>query len=361
MIERKLTRIVSVGELLIGGTNPIVVQSMTNTDTADLEATWQQCRELMAAGCELIRVAVLNQKAILSVQELKKRLAVPLAADIHFSADLAVAALQAGVDKVRINPGNIGGAAALDRVLDAAKAQGAAIRIGVNSGSIEKDLLDKYGRPNAQAVVESALRWQRYCVDRNFSNLVFSLKSSNVCTTIEACEEFSRQSDFPQHIGITEAGVGRYAVIKSAAGLGALLLKGIGDTLRISLTGHPVQEIGACYDLLKAIGLRFRSPELISCPTCGRIQVDLEKLMPQVEALLQDCPLPLRVSVLGCAVNGPGEAQESDIGVAGGRGEFSLYRRGVLIKKVSEAEFAEAFREELQYFAQNWRNLPEID
>jgi (E)-4-hydroxy-3-methylbut-2-enyl-diphosphate synthase len=339
-----------VGELLIGGNNPVVVQSMTNTDTRDVRSTMEQCERLIAGGCELIRVAVLNRNTIPALKELKERLSVPLVADIHFSADLAVEALRAGVDKVRINPGNIGGFKELEKIINEAGNRGAAIRIGINSGSVEKDLIDKYGHPTAQAVVESALRWQEYCLGYNFTDLIFSLKSSDVQTTIEACEEFSRRSDFPQHIGITEAGFGRYALIKSAAGLGSLLLRGIGDTIRISLTGDPVAEIGACYDLLKAVGLRFREPEIISCPTCGRIQVDLEKLVKEVGRLAADCKLPLRITVLGCAVNGPGEAREADIGVAGGRGEVTLYRRGAVLKKVAEADFPAVFAEELQYW-----------
>ena len=348
MLKRRQTRSVRIGSLLIGSAHPIRVQSMTTTDTADAEATLAQIRTLENAGCELIRVTVPNRPSAPSRAKLKQGMSVPLIADIHFDYRMALLAIQAGVDKVRINPGNIGSEARVREVLRAAKEHGVAIRIGVNSGSVEKDLLEKYGYPSPDALAESALRHIRTCQDEDFDQVVVSIKSTDVRTCLEANRRLAEQTDFPLHLGITEAGRPAYGSIKSAVGIGGLLLDGIGDTIRVSLTAPPELEIPVAFDILKATGARVVSPELVACPTCGRIDIDLEKLMTEIEARLEGETLPVRIAVLGCVVNGPGEASEADIGIAGGGGMGILYRGGKAVAKVKEEDMVEALLAEIE-------------
>ena len=354
MLPREKTREVAIGDVVIGGKNPVAVQSMTTTDTKDFDETMAEIRALEGAGCEMVRVAFLNSKSFEALKEIKRQTKIPLVVDIHFTADLALLAMEAGADKIRINPGNLGGESKLDEILKMAKNKGAAIRIGVNSGSVEKDLLEKYGYPCSDAIVESALRWVEYFEKRKFYNTVLSLKSSNVNTAIESYEKISTQCEYPLHVGITEAGYGQYAVVKSAAGIGHILLKGIGNTIRASLVGDPVKEVEVCYDLLKATGVRITGPELIACPTCGRIQIDLDKLVNEVSERIKGITKPIKISVLGCPVNGPGEAREADIGIAGGNGKGWIYRDGAVVKTVDEADLVDALEEEIRvFFAEN--------
>ncbi len=351
--SRKKTRVVRIGGVTIGGGAPVVVQSMTNTDTRDVAATLAQICGLAAAGCELARLAVLDEHAARSFKDIKAESPLPLIADIHFDARLAVAALEAGADALRINPGNIGGAAAVDRVVDAAKAHRAVIRVGVNGGSLEKHLLAKYGGPTPQALVDSALGHVRLLEERGFDDIKISLKSSSVTTSIAAYTLLSEVCDYPLHIGITEAGTLLRGAVKSAVGLGVLLWQGIGDTLRVSLTADPVEEMGVAWEILRSLGLRERGPEIISCPTCGRTEVDLLRLAAAVEARLAHETAPIKVAVMGCVVNGPGEAREADIGLAGGRGKGIIFRKGQVVRSVDgEAELLAAFMEELDTLLQ---------
>jgi (E)-4-hydroxy-3-methylbut-2-enyl-diphosphate synthase len=350
---RERTREVGIGSLSIGGRQPVAVQSMTTTDTRDLDATMQEVRALQDAGCEMIRVAFLNSKSLDALREIKRQIQVPLIVDIHFTADLALLAIEAGADKIRINPGNLGGLSKLDAILEAASNKGVAIRIGVNSGSVEKDLLDKYGYPCSDAIVESALRWVEYCEKKKFHNLVLSLKSSNLVTAVESYQKIATQCDYPLHLGITEAGAGDYAKTKSAAGIGTILMMGIGNTIRASLMGDPVQEVPLCFDLLKATGVRCIGPELIACPTCGRIQIDLEALVAEVSERIKDVDAPLKIAVLGCPVNGPGEAREADIGIAGGNGKGWIYRDGEIVRSVAEKDLVDALEHEIRILLEN--------
>ena len=345
---RKKTRAVRIGGVTIGNGAPIVVQSMTNTDTRDVQATLAQIRDLAAAGCELARLAVLDEQAARAFKDIKAHSPLPLIADVHFDARLAVAALEAGADALRINPGNIGGPAAIDRVVDAAKAHNAVIRVGVNSGSLEKHLLAKYGAPTPQALVDSALGHVRLLEERGFENIKISLKSSSVLASIEAYTLLSEACDYPLHIGITEAGTLRRGAVKSAVGLGILLWQGIGDTLRVSLTADPVEEMAVAWEILRSLELRQRGPEIISCPTCGRTEVDLLGLAAAVEQRLAHETAPIKVAVMGCVVNGPGEAREADIGLAGGRGKGIIFRKGQVVRAVDgEEALLAAFMDEL--------------
>jgi (E)-4-hydroxy-3-methylbut-2-enyl-diphosphate synthase len=339
--QRKKTKEVRVGTQIIGGRHPILVQSMTSTKTSDVKSTVEQILALVEAGCEIVRVAVPDKASVAALSENKKRIPVPLVADIHFNASLAMAALDAGCDKIRINPGNIGGPDKFKEVLGHARDKGAAVRIGVNSGSVEPDLLEKYSGPTAEAMVQSAMRYLEVSESVGFDQIVFSIKASNTLDALESNRRFSALSDYPLHIGITEAGTRRYGAIKSAVGLGALLLDGIGDTIRVSLTGDPLQEIPVAYDILKASGARIVSPEVIACPTCGRLQYNMEKVAEEIERRLAGIKKPLRVAVMGCVVNGPGEAREADIALAGGKGEAILFKRGIEIKRVKESEMVE--------------------
>ncbi len=355
-IERKKTRQIMVGDVAIGGGALIAVQSMTNTDTRDVEATVAQIGRLEAAGCEIIRVAVLDLSAAEAINKIKEQISIPLIADIHFDSRLAVAAIEHGAEGIRINPGNIGGPEKLARVVDAAKAHKISIRVGVNSGSVEKDILKKYGHPVPAALVDSALRNIRLLEEMDFSEIKVSIKSSDVLTTVEAYRQLSASCDYPLHLGVTEAGGLIAGTVKSSVALGLLLADGIGDTFRISLTRDPVEEIRVAYEILRSLHIRQRGPELISCPTCGRCQVDLFGLAEKVEKYVQTIETPLKIAVMGCVVNGPGEAREADLGVAGGDGVGIIFKKGELYKKVPEAELLEVFLAEIDLLVEEKKN-----
>jgi (E)-4-hydroxy-3-methylbut-2-enyl-diphosphate synthase len=340
MIARRKTRQVLVRGVPIGGGAPVVIQSMTNTPAEDVEATLRQIELLVSAGCRIVRLAVPSQQACRAFAKIRKQTNAPLVADIHFQYRFAVAAIEAGADKVRINPGNIGSHDRVAAVVAAAKNAHIPIRIGVNSGSLEKGLLDKYGGPTARALVESAAGFIRQMEKCSFDNLVFSIKATDVVTTIDACRAFAKRFDFPQHIGITESGTVRTGAIRSAVGLGALLSEGIGDTIRVSLAGDPVQEIPVAREILKSLGLA-KGPVVIACPTCGRTQIDSASLAEKVEALVSHMSAPIKIAVMGCVVNGPGEAADADVGIAGGRGEGQVFVQGKVIAKVKEEKLLE--------------------
>jgi 1-hydroxy-2-methyl-2-(E)-butenyl 4-diphosphate synthase len=351
MITRKATRRIHVGPVMVGGGAPIAVQSMTNTMTDDVEATVRQIRELEQAGCEIIRVAVPDMAAARAITAIRDQIAVPLIADIHFDARLAVAAMEHGAQGIRINPGNLGGPEKLARVVGAAKLHRVPIRVGVNSGSIEKTFLARYGYPvpeRPDALIESALGKVRSLEKHGFFEIKISIKSSDVLTTIAGYRLLSDRTDYPLHLGVTEAGGLIAGTVKSSVALGILLAEGIGDTLRISLTRDPVEEVRAGFELLRALRIRERGPELISCPTCGRTRIDLFTLAEHVERYLQTMRSPLKVAVMGCVVNGPGEAKEADIGVAGGHGVGILFKKGKIYRKVAEAELLPVFLAELE-------------
>ena len=348
MQARRKTREIKVGPVSVGGDAPVVVQSMTNTDTRDRDGTVRQIEQLALAGCEIVRLAVLDLDAAAAIKEIRRRVSVPLIADIHFDYRLALASMESGVDGIRINPGNIGGRRKLATVVEAAKAQGVPVRVGVNSGSVEKDLLKQYGGPTVDAMVASALRNVGLLEELSFHQIKISIKSSDVLTTIDAYRKLSAATDYPLHLGVTEAGGLIGGTVKSSVALGILLHEGIGDTLRVSLTRDPVEEIRVAYELLRALKLRERGPELISCPTCGRCQINLFGLAEKVEQYLQQLEVPLKVAVMGCVVNGPGEAKEADIGVAGGKGTGIIFKKGKLYKKVPEEQLFRVFKEELE-------------
>lgn len=349
---RNKTKTVQIGDRVIGGGNPILIQSMTNTKTQDVEATVAQIRELTKAGCEIIRCAVPDMEAAKALAEIKKQIDIPLVADIHFDYKLAIAAMENGADKIRINPGNIGSSERVRAVVDCAKERNIPIRVGVNSGSLEKTLLEKYGGVTAEALVESALDKVKLIEDVGYDNLVISIKSSDVMMCVRAHELIASQTDHPLHVGITEAGTITRGNIKSAVGLGLILGQGIGDTIRVSLTGAPIEEIKSAKLILKTLGLRSGGIEVVSCPTCGRTRIDLISLAGKVENLVEQYPLDIKVAVMGCVVNGPGEAREADLGVAGGIGEGLLIKRGEIIKKVPEEELLDALREELEHWGE---------
>lgn len=344
---RDHTKTVKIGDRVIGGGNPILIQSMTNTKTEDAAATAAQIHRLEAAGCEIIRCAVPTMEAAKALGEIKKQISIPLVADIHFDYRLAIAAIENGADKIRINPGNIGGADRVRAVVDAAKERGVPIRVGVNSGSLEKHLVEKYHGVTAEGIVESALDKVGMIEDCGYDNLVISIKSSDVLMCARAHELIAARTKYPLHVGITEAGTLLAGNIKSAVGLGLILSKGIGDTIRVSLTGDPLEEVKSAKLILKTLGLRRGGIEVVSCPTCGRTQIDLIKLANQVEDMVADIPLDLKVAVMGCVVNGPGEAKEADIGIAGGKGEGLLIKKGQIVKKVPEEQLLAVLREEL--------------
>lgn len=341
MAERRKTRQLNVGGVLIGGDASIAVQSMTNTHTDDAEATLAQIRKLAAAGCDIIRCAVPDMAAAEGLKTICKESPIPVIADIHFDYKLALAAIAAGVDGLRLNPGNIGNTEKVRAVVEAAKERNIPIRIGVNAGSLPKDLLEKYGHPTAEALVEAAWRHIHILEDMDYRNIKVSLKAHDVPLTIAAYRLLASQCDYPLHVGITEAGTVNSGIIKSAVGIGALLAEGIGDTIRVSLTGDPVNEVKVAYDILKALGLREYGPTLISCPTCGRTRINLEKLALEVERRLADITEPITVAVMGCVVNGPGEAREADVGLAGGIGEGLIFRKGVILRKVPENQLVD--------------------
>lgn len=336
-MERRKTRQIQVGKVKIGGDAPISVQSMTNTRTDDAAATLRQIGELAAAGCEIIRCAVPDMAAAEGLKRIVSESPIPVIADIHFDYKLALAAIDAGVDGLRLNPGNIGGNDRVAVVVDAAKKRNIPIRIGVNAGSLPKDLLEKYGHPTAEALVEAAWRHIHILEEMDYRNIKVSLKAHDVPLTVAAYRLLASQCDYPLHVGITEAGTINSGIIKSAVGIGTLLAEGIGDTIRVSLTGDPVREVKVAYDILKSLGLREYGPTLISCPTCGRTKINLEKLALEVERRLEKISEPITVAVMGCVVNGPGEAREADVGIAGGINEGLIFKKGVVLKKVPEA------------------------
>lgn len=349
MRERHKTRTVRIGDVAIGGENPIRIQSMCNTKTENVEATVAQIRALAAAGCEIIRVAVPNEAAASALKDIRRQIKLPLVADIHFDYRLALAAMENGADKIRINPGNIGEDWKLREVVNAAKERNIPIRVGVNSGSLEKEILKKYGGVTAEGIVESALEKVGRIEELGYANLVISIKSSDVLMCIRAHELLADKTDYPLHIGITEAGTLLRGTVKSAVGLGVILYEGIGDTIRVSLTGDPLEEIKAAREILKSLGLRKGGVEVVSCPTCGRTEIDLIGLANQVEGLVERySDLDVRVAVMGCVVNGPGEAREADFGVAGGKGAGVLIRKGEVIRTMPEGELLPALEAELQ-------------
>lgn len=337
-MERRLTRQLEVGKVKVGGGAPIAVQSMTNTKTSDPVATLKQINRLAEAGCDIVRCAVPDMAAAEGLKTIVKESPIPVIADIHFDYKLALAAIEAGVDGLRLNPGNIGGNDRVAAVVEAAKKRNIPIRIGVNAGSLPKDLLEKYGHPTPEALVEAAWRHIRILEEMDYKNIKISLKAHDVPLTLAAYRLMASQCDYPLHVGITEAGTVNSGIVKSAVGIGTLLAEGIGDTIRVSLTGDPVREVKVGFEILKSLGLREYGPTLISCPTCGRTQINLEKLALEVERRLAEITEPITVAVMGCVVNGPGEAREADVGIAGGINEGLIFRKGEVLKKVAEAD-----------------------
>ncbi len=349
-MEKRITKEVHIGNRVIGGGNPILIQSMTNTKTEDVAATVAQIQKLTKAGCDIIRCAVPTMEAAKALGEIKKQIEIPVVADIHFDYKLAIAAMENGADKIRINPGNIGSIDRVKAVVDVAKERNIPIRVGVNSGSLEKNLVEKYNGVTAEGIVESALDKVKIIEDMGYDNLVVSIKSSDVMMCVKTHELISDKTNHPLHVGITEAGTIISGNIKSSIGLGLILSQGIGDTIRVSLTGDPVEEIKSAKLILRTLGLRTGGIEVVSCPTCGRTQIDLIGLANQVETMVSEFPLDIKVAVMGCVVNGPGEAKEADLGVAGGIGEGLIIKKGEVYKKVPEAELLSALRYELE----NW-------
>jgi (E)-4-hydroxy-3-methylbut-2-enyl-diphosphate synthase len=345
--RRKKTKSLFIGGVQIGGDAPIVVQSMTSTDTRAVRATVDQISELEAAGCEIVRVAVPDEAAASAIKKIKARIHIPLIADIHFSHQLALLAMRHGADAIRINPGNLS-AEGIRQIVKAAKKAGTVIRIGINAGSLDKEVAGRHGRPTAEALVESALKSIRFLEEMDFDAIKLSLKSSDVATTIEAYRLIAEKTDYPLHLGVTEAGTLLQAAIKSAIGIGTLLYDGIGDTIRVSVTGHPVQEMTVAYGILRALNLRRVGPDIISCPTCGRCEIDLAGMTAQVEKALQGMKAPLKIALMGCVVNGPGEAAEADIGIAGGKGTGMLFKKGKIVRKINEEEFIPVLLAEIE-------------
>ena len=344
---RMQTKEVKIGSVTIGGAHPVAIQSMTNTKTEDVAATVEQILRLEAAGCEIVRCTVPTMEAATALKEIKKQIHIPLVADIHFDYKMAIAAIENGADKIRINPGNIGSEERVRAVVEKAKEYGVPIRIGVNSGSLEKPLLEKYGGVTAEGIVESALDKVHMIESMGYDNLVVSIKSSDVLMCVKAHELIAKQCPYPLHVGITESGTIYSGNIKSSVGLGIILHEGIGNTIRVSLTGDPVEEIRSAKLILKTLGLRKGGIEVVSCPTCGRTQIDLIGLANEVEKMVQEFPLDIKVAVMGCVVNGPGEAKEADLGIAGGIGEGLLIKKGEIVRKVKEEELLETLRQEL--------------
>ena len=347
---REQTKVINIGDRKIGGGNPILMQSMTNTPTEDVEATVAQILRLEQAGCEIIRCTVPNMEAAQALAKIKDQIHIPLVADLHFDYKMAIAAMENGADKIRINPGNIGGKEKVAAVVGTAKERHIPIRVGVNSGSLERELVEKYHGVTAEGIVESALDKVGIIEDCGYDNLVISIKSSDVMMCVKAHELLAAKTNYPLHVGITESGTVTSGNIKSAVGLGIILNQGIGDTIRVSLTGDPVEEIRSAKLILRTLGLRKGGIEVVSCPTCGRTKIDLIGLAEQVEEMVQDIPLDIKVAVMGCAVNGPGEAKEADIGIAGGIGEGLLIKRGEIVRKVPEEELLNTLREELLHW-----------
>lgn len=349
-MTRNETKKIRIGDVWIGGGHPVAIQSMTNTRTEDVDATVDQILRLEKAGCEIIRCAVPTQEAALALGEIKKRIHIPLVADIHFDYRLAIAAIESGADKIRINPGNIGSEDRVRKVVEKAKERSIPIRVGVNSGSLEKDLVEKYGGVTAEGIVESALDKVHMIEKLGYDNLVVSIKSSDVLMCVKAHELIAKECPYPLHVGITESGTLMSGNIKSSIGLALILSQGIGDTIRVSLTGDPVEEIRSAKLILRTLGLRKGGIEVVSCPTCGRTKIDLIGLANRVEQMVADIPLDIKVAVMGCVVNGPGEAREADIGIAGGIGEGLLIKKGEVVKKVKEEELLDTLRWELEHW-----------
>lgn len=350
MLNRKITRQIHIGSVGVGGSAPVSVQSMTNTPTQDTEATVAQIKRLEAAGCEIVRVAVPDQDAAAALAVIKPAVSIPVIADIHFDYRLAIEAIEAGADGLRINPGNIGGRQKIKAVIDCARAYQVPIRIGVNAGSLEKDLLKAHGTASAEAMVESALRHIDLVTSLGFEQIKISLKASDVPRTVAAYRLLAAKTDFPLHLGVTEAGTLFSGIVKSALGIGMLLAEGIGDTFRVSLTRDPVEEVRAGYEILRALDIRHRGPEIISCPTCGRCNIDLFSIVEEIESVLAQMTTPIKIAVMGCVVNGPGEAREADIGVAGGDGTGILFRRGKVVKKFPQDQLAQVLLQEVERF-----------
>lgn len=348
--HREQTKVITIGDREIGGGNPVLIQSMTNTPTEDVEATVKQILRLEQAGCEIIRCTVPNMEAARALAKIKEQIHIPLVADIHFDYKMAIAAMENGADKIRINPGNIGGKEKVAAVVETAKERHIPIRVGVNSGSLERELVEKYHGVTSEGIVESALDKVGIIEDCGYDNLVISIKSSDVMMCVKAHELLAAKTNYPLHVGITESGTVMSGNIKSAVGLGIILNQGIGDTIRVSLTGDPVEEIKSAKLILRTLGLRKGGIEVVSCPTCGRTKIDLIGLAGQVEEMVQDIPLDIKVAVMGCAVNGPGEAKEADIGIAGGIGEGLLIKKGEIVRKVPEQELLHTLREELLHW-----------
>lgn len=347
MINRRETKKIKLGNTFIGGDAPILVQSMLNIPASNIEGSVEQAKELAAAGCQVIRFAIPNEDALNLIEPIKNAVDVPLVADIHFDYRLALGAAERGIDKIRINPGNIGDESRVKAVADMCRQKGLPIRIGVNSGSLEKEILAKYGAPTPEAMVESALYHASLLEKFDFDDIVISIKSSDVNTMISAYELAAEKCSYPLHLGVTEAGTERMGIIKSSVGIGSLLTRGIGDTIRVSLSDKPVKEVFAGFDILKAVGLKKDCPYLISCPTCGRTKIDLIGLAKQVEEKLQDCKKPIKVAVMGCIVNGPGEAREADIGIAGGDGNGLIFKKGEILRKVPEDKLLDELMKEI--------------
>ena len=347
MIQRKKTRQISIGSVKIGGDAPISIQSMTGTDTRDIRKTVHQIRRLEKTGCEIIRVAVVDEEAARAITEIKRKIRIPIIADIHFNYRLALKSMEAGADGLRINPGNIGGRGRLRVISGEAKSRSIPVRIGVNAGSLEKDLIKRFGGATAEAMVESALRTIDWIENQGFGSIKVSLKASDVPRTIEAYRLFSKKSDYPLHLGITEAGMGLGAVVKSSIGIGIVLNEGIGDTLRVSLTGDPVEEVHVGFEILRALKIRQHGVEIISCPTCGRCEVDLARLVAKIKRDVQKISTPLTVAIMGCVVNGPGEVREADLGIAGGKKSGVLFRKGEIVRKVKEGDFVSVLLREI--------------
>ena len=353
IMHREHTRTVRIGDKVIGGGNPILIQSMTNTKTEDVKATVDQILRLERAGCEIIRCTVPTMEAAEAIRKIKEQIHIPLVADIHFDYKMAIAAMENGADKIRINPGNIGGRDKVEAVVSVAKERNIPIRVGVNSGSLEKELVEKYHGVTAEGIVESALDKVGMIEESGYDNMVISIKSSDVLMCVRAHELLAEKTNYPLHVGITESGTVLSGNIKSAVGLGLILHQGIGDTVRVSLTGDPVEEIKSAKLILRTLGLRKGGVEVVSCPTCGRTRIDLIGLANQVEQMVADIPLDIKVAVMGCAVNGPGEAKEADIGIAGGLGEGLLFRHGEIVRKVPEDQLLAALQEELADWQKN--------
>ncbi len=349
-LTRNKTRRISVGHVMIGGSAPIAVQSMTNTQTQNVTATVSQIKRLEEAGCEIVRVAVPDQEAAEAIQLIKKEISIPLIADIHFDYRLAIASARAGADGLRLNPGNIGNRKKIKAVVDAAGNHGIPIRVGINSGSLEKDLLTKYNGVTPEGMVESAMRHLDLLASMDFHNVKLSIKASDVSRTVAAYRLLASKTDVPLHLGVTEAGSLYSGIVKSALGIGMLLAEGIGDTIRVSLTRDPVEEIRVGFEILKALGIRQHGPEIISCPTCGRCDIDLFKIVEEVESLLLTKSVPIKIAIMGCVVNGPGEAKEADIGIAGAEGKGILFRKGKVIKKFPQDKLAQVLLEEVEKY-----------